>query len=97
MFTPTRTRPVPCIRRTSMRSISVLSLLLLLALGCAKWSHTSKGQREFNSDKAVCWREADASGETEYWARYRVHRACMLDRGWTAKDSWCCDREPSSP
>lgn len=73
------------------------SLLVLVALGCAKWSHPSKGEREYNSDVAQCDREADESSATEHWDRYRVYRACMVDRGWEARDSWCCDREPQSP
>jgi len=73
------------------------SLLALFALGCAKWSHPSKGEREFNTDMAICTQAGEDSGETEHWAKYRVKRACMVERGWTGKDSWCCDREPTTP
>jgi len=81
----------------TMRRISFAFLLALGGLACAKWTHPAKGEREFQSDRAICERAGEASGETEHWARYRVYRACMVERGWTPHDSWCCDRKTPSP
>jgi len=65
-------------------ALCFVSLVLLAALtgACTRWSHPAKGQREYNSDTAICWREADESGETKYWPRRHVHDACMKERGW---------------
>ena len=69
--------------RTTGLCIAVLALLALFASSCTRWSHPAKGQREYNSDTAICWREADESGETKYWPRRHIHDACMESRGWT--------------
>jgi len=68
----------------SVRPVAVTgALFLLLTSGCTQWSHPAKGQREYNSDTAICYREADESGETEYWPRQHIHDACMRERGWS--------------
>jgi len=87
------------LRRTGFGKSLLLGVVFPVALflsGCSRWSHPAKGEREFQNDRAVCEHEADEKGETEYWPRYEIQKACMIERGWSVSDSWCCDREPSS-
>jgi hypothetical protein len=77
-----RPRKIRCRRSTTGLAIGVLTLLALFATSCTKWTHPAKGQREYNSDSALCWRAVDESGETEYWPRYHAYEACMFERGW---------------
>lgn len=78
-------RPNPAYRFAAGPSLGLISLmgLALFATGCTQWSHPAKGEREYNSDGVICWQAADESGETKYWPRYHVYKACMIDRGWT--------------
>jgi hypothetical protein len=78
-------RPKPALhsRRTTTFGIALLALLALFATSCTKWTHPAKGQREYNTDGIICQRAADESGETEYWPRYHVYKACMIERGWS--------------
>lgn len=97
MRVPLRPQPTLRIHQTTLLRIAGVSLLVLLALGCSKWTHPSKGKRDYNTDDAVCNREADESDKTQYWPRHRVYEYCMADRGWSAQGSSCCGREPRSP
>jgi len=63
--------------------LSLVLLALIIGIGCTKWTHPAKGEREYNSDSVICWKAADESSETEYWPRYHVYKACMIDRGWS--------------
>jgi hypothetical protein len=72
------------IRRRRNFAIACLILLACIATGCTKWSHPAKGEREYNTDSTICWQAADESGVTNYWPKYHVYKACMVDRGWNA-------------